>query len=233
MAIDNTKIKKIGILAICAIGFLIAYKLLFPHPNLNTCLLNEERKGGSRQYVYAYCSVQNYEIADIFRSRKSIQIAEDATTNIVVAGNPTGPLTSPVAVNGYDSLIGDYPLKIIEPKYSELHSARLKTDMSLFESRLAVSSNVEAFDHFIFGSACMAHNCMNEQAAWVIDRTNGHLAAIILQTEVARDLPQTASDDGERPKFRIYGFDGREIPEPLKNWALELGMSDDNSYFLE
>lgn len=76
MEIDNTKIKKIGVLAVCALGILIGYKLLFPYPNIQACLLNENRKGGHLDYVYNYCKMQNYEVSDILSVYKSGQYAD-------------------------------------------------------------------------------------------------------------------------------------------------------------
>jgi hypothetical protein len=96
----------------------------------------------------------------------------------------------------------------------------LKAVKEDFATRLsAVSPIVETEDGYYFGSGCAAHECGENEAAWVINKTTGKGAAIIM-----RSIPAIPGGTAAHENFELYGT----IPTPLMDWAVEHRMTEGN-----
>ena len=114
-------------------------------------------------------------------------------------------------------LEGIYSYDILKAKYRALYPRDLLRDYKRFSQRMDVGSPVTVTDRYIFGSACQAHSCTFDEAAFVIDRKTGDMAAAVLQTKFE-------GTDGSQAKrsFRYYGLAKNDVPAPLKQWAAEI-----------
>jgi hypothetical protein len=114
---------------------------------------------------------------------------------------------------------------VLESETFDYMPASLKAAKEDFATRLSVVSPiVETEDGYYFGSGCAAHECGVNEAAWVINKTTGKSAAIIMRYRPTIPGAMTASET-----FELYGTihsDG--IPTPLADWAVEHGMTEGN-----
>jgi hypothetical protein len=102
--------------------------------------------------------------------------------------------------------------------------ASLKAVKEDFATRLSVVTPiVETEDGYYFGKGCAAHECGENEAAWVINKTTGKSAAIIMRYVPAR--PEIAAHEN----FELYRTAGLDsIPTPLTDWAVQHGMTEGN-----
>jgi hypothetical protein len=108
---------------------------------------------------------------------------------------------------------------ILKPDAFALMPESLKTVKEDFATRLSVvHAIVETEGGYYFGSGCAAHECGLNEAAWVINRTTGKSAAIIM-----RYVPANSAMAAHE-NFELYGT----IPTPLADWAVQHGMTEDN-----
>jgi hypothetical protein len=132
---------------------------------------------------------------------------------------PTIALLLTGVVHAQQSCTPGYSNCVLNGDTFALMPASLKAVKEDFATRLSVVSPiVETEDGYYFGSGCAAHECRVNEAAWVINKTTGKSAAIIM-----RYIPANAAMPAHE-NFELYGT----IPAPLEGWAVERGMTAGN-----
>jgi len=120
-----------------------------------------------------------------------------------------------------DVLKGKYSDSILEPQLTSFFPDSLKKHVDEFKGRLETVVPIEATNYYYFGSGGKAHSFGSDEAAWAIDRTNGHLSAI---TMVSSEWA-----GGISIAYHLYGGTLDSLPPPLLQWAIEHGVNQDNS----
>jgi hypothetical protein len=123
------------------------------------------------------------------------------------------------------TLNGKYPNYIIKSDIFEMMPASLRAAKADFAARLETVVPIESDERYFFGSGCKAHECTENEAAWVIDRTTGKGTAVIMKEEPANVAMPAHLD------FHVYGTISGEIPRPLLEWAEQNGMTKMNVSF--
>jgi hypothetical protein len=146
------------------------------------------------------------------------------------------------------NLEGKYSDYILNPAmFDRMPASLAKAD---FVARLSVVALIKSDDHYYFGSGCAQHECGMNETAWVIDKTTGKGAALIMKykpddpglseadqraqhtAEVAHSL---VTQDATEAKalashnyFQLYGAALDNLPPPLAAWADQHGMTKMN-----
>lgn len=230
-----------GALLVAGIGFTGCHC----SPNINQVAAdakNQLQHKLSQDYADKHATVQNVSIVQTtapkyegeatltaFRQTFTVpvNVTSDGTTTIVA-------IDAQKLSNGFAaalqqdlaSLNGKYSDYIIKSDIFEMMPASLRAAKFDFAERLETVSLIESDEQYFFGSGCKAHQCMSNEAAWIIDRTTGKGTAVVMKEEPANAaMPVYLS-------FHVFGvFDGREIPPPLLEWAEKNGMSNLNVVF--
>lgn len=95
-----------------------------------------------------------------------------------------------------------------QPPFDRKFKSLLGSKLQQFTERLAVASPVERSGEWVLGHGCKAHNCAVEGAAFAV-----HSSSRAVYAAMYFDSDQ----------YEISGFDswlGRDVPEPLKKWAV-------------
>jgi hypothetical protein len=116
-----------------------------------------------------------------------------------------------------------YSDEVLTPEVFNFMPESLKAAKEDFATRLSfVVPIVETEDGFFFGTGCAAHECGQNETAWVINKTTHKSAAIIMKYIPA------SSTMAAYENFELYGTaDG--IPTPLAAWAVQQGMTEGNA----
>ena len=121
---------------------------------------------------------------------------------------PPNPQTSqPVDLSKY---VGKHPKDVFEEKeITEKFKALLGKDYKQFIGNLEVSSSLELKGDFYVGEGCAPHSCSIDESAFVINKVNGVVHAIILV---------------EGKEMYFFGANSaKNLPAPLYAWYKEHG----------
>jgi hypothetical protein len=104
---------------------------------------------------------------------------------------------------------------VLQSRFLPLFPDELKKDIAKFQDRLSAADNIQETDDFFFGSGCKMGSCSDDQAAWTISKTTGHLTALITHTSYGRSNSgriDIQADLYGRPAGR------KDMPAPLESW---------------
>ena len=119
-------------------------------------------------------------------------------------------------------MAGKYSDYIVTPAIFELMPTTLQAQKAKLMEQLVVIVPIDSDDRYYFGSGCKAHFCTQDEAAWVIDKSTGRGAAVIMEY-----VPERSGMDAHE-LFHLYGTTIDHLPQPLAAWANERGMTEAN-----
>lgn len=147
-----------------------------------------------------------------------VAVTSDGKTTLVKIDKGQFEETVQAAYRRYAAVLdGKYSDYILSPTQMAVLPASLRSEPGDFKERLETVMPVKSLANWYFGEGCMAHTCGSEMAAWVVNKTNGRAVAVVMKA--------VGEPGSGQHSFRLYGSDVENLPEPLREWGSENGMT--------
>ena len=154
-----------------------------------------------------------------------VHVTSDGKTTVIAIDDGTeSKLSSAIrqAVSVLRTKTSDF---ILDSRFRSIFPADMKRDVRLFSERLGLPQDVTEDAQYYFGEGCEPHNCVTDQAAWVVDKATGHLIAALMHVALGKP--------GQDVKVNIvlYGKPAGEtdLPGPLEKWKSNVADSLDSA----